>query len=1075
MMDQMAFSTSPFALAWLIDLEYMAGWKAALLFAALAVPVVFLGMRSLAGLGPVRKWVAIALRLLVLLVLVLIIAGARWQRLHKTLEVMVLRDNSESVELFRQYPGKNLKDSVEDYLRQASEDKRKPNPDDRIGVISFSDKALVDAMPSDGLILNAHAIREPGNATDIASAIQLALATSSRDAMRRFLLITDGNQTGGDLESALAAAVSQGVKIDVMPLRYAVNNEILVERVSAPSWKHESEAFEIFVSMVSTNPLAVRGKLTVFEEGIPFEKRDITIDAANLTNDGRIEPRKHVERVRVPAAKMSTVRRFTAQFEPEVVNSREAMVRGNAPSQAGDTLLQNNKASAFTLVKGQGRVLYVDNTRDGAGKTLMDALQLEGIEVQRVNIDQVPEDLIALQNYDVVILNNVPRGRTPLGNDGLTEKHDAALASYVHDFGGGLIMIGGEDSLGAGGWQGSKVEEVMPVNFDIPAQRQMPKGALVLIVHSCEMPQGNYWGEQCALKAVETLSAYDEIGVISYDWQGAQAGQAGRGINNHVWNYELAAKGDGTRVVAAIKKMVPMDMPSFDDPLQLAYHGAGPANAPSLKNSSAAQKHIIIISDGDPVQQDQKLLNELVAGKVSISTVSVYPHGPISNTMRRIAAQTGGRAYGPIDQNPGQLPQIFIKEATVVRRTLLQESKDPPIRVQLMPTASDIMKGIPEPPPIFGLVLSAKKNHPTIEMPLVASADPKKTDPLFAHWQAGLGKAAVFASGSTRGWDSPWTGPQYARSYSKFWAQVVRGISRPPMSGDFAVNTERNGDKATITVEATNKEAGFTSFLSISGKVMDPEGKQHDVRLVQTGPGTYTADFPTNQAGNYVVSLQYTGPDDKQGWLVSGVAVNDSPEMRQLKSNDLLIEEIAEKTGGRVLPAFDVEKASLFSRDGVKPSVSPLPVWDILIPILLGLILLDVAARRIAWDWASTKKLAFAMANRVREFTLTRKVETQQTLDALKKVRDEVAETRFKPQESEAAAVPDRSAKFEAKAKVEGDLTQVVGGATAKPIPSAPKKPEPKGASGSGGHTGSLLEAKRRAQQKIKEREQGDQ
>jgi hypothetical protein len=40
---------------------------------------------------------------------------------------------------------------------------------------------------------------------------------------------------------------------------------------------------------------------------------------------------------------------------------------------------------------------------------------------------------------------------------------------------------------------------------------------------------------------------------------------------------------------------------------------------------------------------------------------------------------------------------------------------------------------------------------------------------------------------------------------------------------------------------------------------------------------------------------------------------------------------------------------------------------------------------------------------------------------------------------------PDPRAKFEAKG-VEGDITKVVGGATAKPIPPAPKKIEPKGA-----------------------------
>ena len=38
----------------------------------------------------------------------------------------------------------------------------------------------------------------------------------------------------------------------------------------------------------------------------------------------------------------------------------------------------------------------------------------------------------------------------------------------------------------------SKLEEDLPVNMEIPAQRQLPKGALVLVMHSCEMPEGNY-------------------------------------------------------------------------------------------------------------------------------------------------------------------------------------------------------------------------------------------------------------------------------------------------------------------------------------------------------------------------------------------------------------------------------------------------------------------------------------------------------------------------------------------------------------------------------------------------------
>jgi uncharacterized membrane protein len=1074
MTSAIASTSSPLTLAWIIDLEYMPGWKAALLFLALATPIVLLGMRSLAGLGPVRKWVAIVFRLMVLLVLVLILGGARWQRVRKSLDLVVLRDNSKSTEQFRAYPGKNLDDSIDDFLRAAADDKHKTGKDDRIGIIRFDRKPLIDALPNTSLVLNSRGIRELGGGTDIAAAIQLALATFQNDAMRRLLLISDGNQTSGDLDSALASAVSQNVPIDVMKLSYAVNNEVLIERLSAPSWKKESDAFDIFVSMLSTNQEPVTGTLTVLQKSLRLEQRKITLEPAMLNADGKLEPKKHVERVHVPALKASGVWQFKAIFEPDVLNSRVTTADGKLESKAGDTLLENNTATAFTYVQGKGKILYVDNAAGGAGQTLQNALIREGMNVERVNVDQAPEDLMSLQNYDAIILNNVSRGRTAMAGSGLSDKHDAAIASYVHDFGGGLIMIGGPDSLGAGGWQGSKIEEVMPVNFDIPAQRQMPKGALVLVIHSCEMENGNYWGEQCAIKAIETLSAQDEVGIISYDWG---AGAAGKGVGGSSWNFVLAPKLDGSRPIAAAKRMQPGDMPSFDDCLELAVNGAGP-NQACLKNSNAAQKHIIIISDGDPSPPQPKLLSQIIAAKISISTVSISTHGNFVPTgMQNIAKATGGRFYGPVEKNPSQLPQIFIKEAAVVRRTLIQERKAPPIAVTMMPTGSDIMKNIPQPPGVFGFVLSAKKNNPTVEMPLVASLDGKKIDPLFAHWEAGLGKSAVFASDAAT-WVEPWLGAKYEGAYGKFWAQMVRGVSRPPMSQDFVVTTERNGDKARVVVEATNKESGFTNFLNVRGLVFDPEGKLQDLRLQQTGPGTYVAEFPTSQEGSYVVNLHYTGPDKKSGQLISGVAVNDSPETRELKSNEQVLEEIAKRTGGRVIPAFDTELASLFSRENIKISRSPLPVWDILLPILLGLLLLDVAARRIAWDWNSTKKLAAAVATRVREFTLTREIEAKPTLDALKKVRDEVVEAKFKTADS-AAPLPSKAGqaktKYEAKTGVDGDITQVVGGATSKPVPSAPKEIKPKGLTPApGGHTGSLLEAKRRAQQQIKQKEQGD-
>lgn len=1054
----------------LISLEYMTAWQALGLFALLATPIVLLGLRSLAGLGPVRRWVAVAARLAVLAVLVLIVAGARWQKINRNVEVMVLRDVSESTLNVRNFPGQTLQRSLEDYLKSVSDPKLKKS-DDRIGVVSFHSQALIDAVPNTTLAMDARPIRDAGNGTDVASAIQLGLATLGKDAMHRMLLVWDGNSSAGDIEQAISAATAAGVPIDVMPLKYDVQSEVLLDRFVAPTWKRENEPFSVDVILRSTNATPVTGKLTVLLQGVPMD-----LDPESAGNQATrlvtLKPGLNRESVRVPAMNAAGVLQFQAVFEGENVSASVARQPGTTgggvmPAQ-GDTLTQNNVASAFTFVRGKGKILYVDNVPNGNGQRLRQALLTEGInlDADRTTVDQFPNSLVELQNYDAVILANVPRGA-----GGLSEDQQKMLASYVHDNGGGLVMIGGEDAFGAGGWQGSRLEEVLPVNMDVPAQRQIPKGALVLAMHSCEMPNGNYWGEQCAIKAVETLSSRDEIGVISYAWQGPGGGGS-------QWDFPLAPKGDGSAVTAAVKKMQLGDMPSFDDMLDVALHGSG-GNGGLIK-SDARQKHIIVISDGDPQMPARSLIEECIKHKITISTVTVFTHmpGTRSPQMEEMAKLTKGRAYGPIENNPNQLPQIFIKEATVVRRSLINEDKAG-IPLKLADASSELIKGMDQFAPVYGMVLTTRKPNPQIEVPLVAG---KNNDPLLAFWQSGLGRSAVFTSDAHNRWLAGWTG---SSMYSKFWAQVVRSVARPPMSSDFDVQTVQiSGNKGKLIVEALGKDNAFLNFLSMNATVTgpNPNDKGQQVRLTQTGPGTYEGEFEAADPGSYVAMLNWKGSKaDQSGYLLSGMVVNTSPELRDLRSNEAAIERIRAATGGRLINPFDVAGAALFSRDGLRPSVSPQPIWDRLIMALLALILLDVAIRRIAWDWLATKRLAYKGVEYVKSFTTTRKIESRQSLDALKKVREEQSELREKAgaattvgmsPKTTTDARPDPSRKFEAVG-VEGDITNVVGGATSKPIPSAPKtKEKPKGEQGDRGDAMSgLLAAKKRAREQMDQKE----
>jgi Ca-activated chloride channel homolog len=1036
----------------MIQFEHMSGWQALALFAALAVPTVWLGLTRLAALGRVRQRVAIVTRLLLIGLAILMLAGLRLNRTNENVEVMVLRDVSDSTRLVRLQSGQNVRKSLDEFLLESYQTDADRRGDDRLGVISFDRQAYVDEIASNQPTLASRVVREGTEGTDVAGAIQLALATLSKEAMQRIVLVWDGNQTIGDLDAALRQAAAKKVPIDVIPLEYEAREEVLLERFVAPPSRRENEPFTLDVVLKSTNRSDVTGNLSVLHQGEAMDL-DPATPGVQPTRRVTLSPGPNVHRVQVPALKEAGVHQFKALFEAPNVS---ADVAG---ASKVDTLLANNIANTFTFVRGKGRVLLIENIPGGGGRFLRQALAREGIEIDPVrdSADEFPTSLVELQNYDSVILANVPRGP-----GGLAEDQQAMLANYVRDMGGGLVMIGGEEAFGAGGWQGSKLADVLPVEMEIPAQRQIPKGALVLLMHSCEMADGNYWGIQCASKAVEVLSPRDEVGVLSYGWRNRGGSQ---------WDFPLADRGDGSKVLQAIKNMQLGDMPDFDEALNLALNGE--PGRPGLKQSDARQKHVIIISDGDPQPPTDALIRDYKDSRVSISTVSVFPHQrPIPQTMRVLAEVTGGRAYGPIESDPSQLPQIFVKEATVVRRSLIFEKREG-IAVKNA-GASEWVKGIDlnSLPPVFGIVLTGRKESPQIEMPLVVGDN---NDPLLAHWQVGLGKAAVFTSDAHNRWAANWVA---MNAYDKFWAQLVRSVSKPAESSDFDVRVNVTGDVGKIVVEAVDPDSAFQNFLNIRGSVVGPDMQAREVRLNQVGPGVYEAEFKAGDAGNYVAALAYQASDGKAGVLRSGTVVNTGPEMRDLRSNMTAISDVATRTGGRVLKLFDPANPSFYTRQGLEPSISPLPIWDRLLPWLIALLIVDIAVRRIAWDVAMFRQAWNAVLGRVRAVTTTRQVETTQSIDALRDIRTRGGQTQTsattpattsgEPQQ------PVSTRKFEAAGSVQGNLADVVGGATDKPLPkAAPSSTPPKGQQPEPGGIGSLMEAKRRAQEKIREREEG--
>lgn len=841
-----------------------------LLLLVLIPGVYWMARRSIAGLGRVRGRLAIIARTILLAALAMALAGAQHVRVREDMAVAFVVDRSLSVP-------DQVQDELLDHVAawNVSEGRRGK---DKVALITFGENAAIDQpFTSEKLdTVSTFAVIEPGH-TNIAAAIRAATASMPEAGLKRIVLISDGNENNGAAAAEAAAARAAGVRIDCLPVRYGYTREVMIEKLLVPPEVAPGKTIEVRVIVRAYAP--AEGMLRLYANGVPISSQKVTLK---------------------PGINAFSIERT---LEESGVYDFEASIEC-----AEDTMYQNNRATAFSVVRGPKKVLVVEGAA-GDGETLAQALRQEKVAVDRVDSGMLPDGVAMLASYDTVVLVNVAAYDLP-------QAKIALLATAVKEYGLGLVMVGGEDSFGAGGWRGSAVEEAMPVEMDVKDRQVVPSGALVLINHSCEFSDGNRWGIEISKSAMNTLGKYDEFGVLYYDYQ--------MGVQ---WMVELAPVTDRRAIRKQLEIMSAGDMPSFTPTLQMA-HAA-------LKDSEASVKHIIIISDGDPQPPPPALLQRIVADGITISTVIISPHNPANDVqaMKLIARVGKGRFYYP--RNARQLPAIFIKEARTVRRGLISERAFMPSMVLSTVPLTGFSEG--DFPQLKGYVITTGKL--LAEIPLVTASG----DPLLAHWQYGLGRTVAFTSDAKAKWADEWV--SWA-NYSQFWGQVVEWAERKVQTGDFTTHVSVDGDRARVSLDAIDDNGDYIDFLQFDGSVMAPSGSSQELSLEQTAPGHYEGTFKVSEVGTYLPLLKYIDSEGKTRMHLTPVTMPFSPEYKALSTNDVLLGEIAEIGGGEVIgPETDV-----FRRDFEAMS-SYTDVWQWVLVAAVLVFLADVFVRRVILDY----------------------------------------------------------------------------------------------------------------------------
>ncbi len=797
----------------------------ALLLLLLVPWTLYVGAR-IRSLSRGRKIAALTLRAVILCCLVGALAGAEWVKRSDRLAVFFLMDRSSSIpDEAAQWCAQRIRAAGAHYMTSK----------DDAGVIVFGEQASIELAPGPTLDLGEIRSYVGGEQTDMAAAIRLAVAAFPQGSMKRMVIYSDGNETRGSAAEEVKIAQAAGVAVDVVPIEIGGRNEVRLREVSMPGRVNGQEPFQVRAVVHADQDSS--GTLRLFQR----------------TGSGK----------RLLAEQTVALQQGDNSFLLPQELASAGFYEYVATIESGtDTVLANNEAQAFTIVQGEPRVLYVEADPEHS-TYLGPALRAEGLNVTETTVGEMPQSLAQFQGYDAVILSDV-------SSTDLNVAQLKALEAMERDLGIGLVMIGGPDTFGAGGYQGTPVEKALPVSMDIKQRKILPRGALVLILHTCEIPDGNAWARDIGIAALEVLSSQDLMGCLAF-------------INiQPEWIYELQPVGDKQRMRAALRTAQPGDMPDVGTSLSMALA--------SLKDAAAAVKRVVIISDGDPAAPPPSLVSALAEAKISVSTVCIAPHGTSDqNMLAWIAQSTGGNYYYVTDAQ--RLPQIFSKEAAVVKRgVLVEEAFTPQVLHE-----SELLQGLQETglPELLGYVVTTPKDNATV--PLISH----EKDPILAHWRYGVGKSVAFTSDVTARWAPSWVAWQ---GFNRFWSQTVRWAMRDVTPTSFRVDTRIKEGKGYIRIDAVDDQGKFVNFLRPKGVVTGPgpEFAHHDVDLMQTAPGIYEGTFPVEDRGIYMVNLSYERGDGSQGMIPSGLALGYSREYEYNTTNHGLLEHLAAVGGGAV-------------------------------------------------------------------------------------------------------------------------------------------------------------------------------
>lgn len=863
--------------------------------ALVLVPLLFYWIRHTPRrLSPFRRRLITGLRLIVFILIVGGLIRLSLTQAYQRANVIFLLDVSHSI-------ATAARQQALAFIQAVSERKRSQ---DGVGLVVFGADASLEQAVSETFAVPELSSEVVQTSTNIARAIHVGLASFPPEGQRRLVLLSDGNENVGAASAAALIARSLGTAIYPLPLgRPPGEPEVRVENLIVPAQAKGGEPYRVEVVVFSTFEVPV--SLELFRGGAFVGRQEVTL-----------QPGKN---------RYS----FLQSTGEEGVHLYQVIV--NSPQ---DTIADNNRWQTFVEVQGPPKILLLYDP-PGQSASLLEVLRQQGLVVHAQPWSALPHTLSGYIEYDALILDNVP-------GFGISVSQMEVLERYVRDMGGGVLMLGGEKSFGAGGYYRTPLEKILPVDMDVPTKMSIPSLCLVMVIDKSDSMGGSITDSRpsrghdehttklevakiAAFSAMKLLNPFDQVGLLGFnaDWE---------------WTVPISEAGKREQIASRLAALT---------------HGGGTdlykgieEGLRALREVKAVKKHLIALSDGlTPNMDFEALMGEAVADNITVTTVALGKDAD-RTLMDAIAHWGRGRSYYTDD--PLFIPRIFTAETILVSRGLIEEQPFQPV----LQTEHELLQGVEmaQTPSLYGYVVTYGK--PAAEILLVTP----KTDPLLAIQRYGLGRTAAFTSDFSTRWGKDWL--RWPR-FGQFVAQLVRWVERKSTVESFDVQVDMREGQGFVQADVYDSQEHFLNQLELQGKLLAPSQETLPVAFTQTAPGRYQGRFPVQGNGEYLLSLVGKKDDLEVGPKTVGISLPYSPEYLGLGINYSLLNRLSERTGGQVLRPDTPEEVAelLFTTPG--QSIATLKdYWPWFIILALCMFVAEIAVRQVLLPtaWAARRE-----------------------------------------------------------------------------------------------------------------------